>query len=446
MVRVGARRPAGRPEEPVVWRFGRGLPGAARDGVLDPVIGREGEMTRLIQIFLRKTKNNPVLIGRSGVGKTAIVEGLALRIVEGAVPSGLIGKRLVALDLAQMVAGSSFHGEFERRLKEAINLIASSQGEFLLMVDELHMIVGAGGGQGGMDVGNMLKPMLARGELRMIGASTPEEYRQHIEKDAALERRFQARFVDPPAAVDTVEILRGLRERHEAYHGVRIHDSALEAAAHLSDRYVTGRHLPDKAVDLIDEAASRLRIGIDSTPPKLDQANRRARTLQIQLHALAASEGDEEEKAAQQGQLEGDLAAVRAEADGLAAQWQAETQAIEAIHQVKQELTAKRTAALRAEHTGDLPGAADLSYVQIPDLERRLDAAVKALDDLPTGHPTIKSEVDDEEIAAVVSAWTGVPLKRLMEGEAAKLLHMEEMMRLRVVGQDDAVRAVAGPI
>jgi ATP-dependent Clp protease ATP-binding subunit ClpB len=429
-----------------VWRFGRDLTGAARDGVLDPVIGREGEMTRLIQIFLRKTKNNPVLIGRSGVGKTAIVEGLALRIVEGAVPSGLIGKRLVALDLAQMVAGSSFHGEFERRLKEAINLIASSQGEFLLMVDELHMIVGAGGGQGGMDVGNMLKPMLARGELRMIGASTPEEYRQHIEKDAALERRFQPVFVDPPSAADTVDILRGLRERHEAYHGVRIHDSALEAAAHLSDRYVTGRHLPDKAVDLIDEAASRLRIGIDSTPPKLDQANRRARTLQIQLHALAASEGDEEEKAAQQGQLEGDLAAVRAEADGLAAQWQAETQAIEAIHQVKQELTAKRTAALRAEHTGDLPGAADLSYVQIPDLERRLDAAVKALDDLPTGHPTIKSEVDDEEIAAVVSAWTGVPLKRLMEGEAAKLLHMEEALRRRVIGQEAAVKAMSGPI
>ena len=260
-----------------MWRFGRDLTGAARDGVLDPVIGREAEMTRLIQIFLRKTKNNPVLIGRSGVGKTAIVEGLALRIVEGAVPAGLIGKRLVALDLAQMVAGSSFHGEFERRLKEAINLIASSQGEFLLMVDELHMIVGAGGGQGGMDVGNMLKPMLARGELRMIGASTPEEYRQHIEKDAALERRFQPVFVDPPSAADTVDILRGLRERHEAYHGVRIHDSALEAAAHLSDRYVTGRHLPDKAVDLIDEAASRLRIGIDTTPPKLDQANRRAR-------------------------------------------------------------------------------------------------------------------------------------------------------------------------
>ena len=429
-----------------MWRFGRDLTGAARDGVLDPVIGREAEMTRLIQIFLRKTKNNPVLIGRSGVGKTAIVEGLALRIVEGAVPSGLIGKRLVALDLAQMVAGSSFHGEFERRLKEAINLIASSQGEFLLMVDELHMIVGAGGGQGGMDVGNMLKPMLARGELRMIGASTPEEYRQHIEKDAALERRFQPVFVDPPSPADTVDILRGLRERHEAYHGVRIHDSALEAAAHLSDRYVTGRHLPDKAVDLIDEAASRLRIGIDTTPPKLDQANRRARALQIQLHALAASEGDEEEKAAQQGQLEADLAAVRAEADGLAAQWQAEQQAIEAIHQVKQELTAKRTAALRAEHTGDLAGAADLSYVQLPDLERRLDAAVKALDDLPTGHPTLKSEVDDEEIAAVVSAWTGVPLKRLMEGEAAKLLHMEEALQRRVIGQEAAVKAMSGPI
>jgi ATP-dependent Clp protease ATP-binding subunit ClpB len=445
MVRVGARRSSGRPDEPVEWRFGRDLTEAARQGVLDPVIGRDEEMTRLIQIFLRKTKNNPVLIGRSGVGKTAIVEGLALRIVEGAVPTGLQGKRLVALDLAELVAGSSFRGEFERRLKEAINLIASSQGEFLLLVDELHMIVGAGGSEGGMDVGNMLKPMLARGELRMIGASTPEEYRLRIEKDAALERRFQPVFVDPPSPADTVEILRGLRERHENYHGVRIHDAALEAAAHLSDRYVTGRHLPDKAVDLIDEAASRLRIGIDTTPPELSQAKRRARALEIQLHALAAAQGDDE-AAPQRGQLEADLAALHAEAAGMTAQWQAEQQAIAAIHQVKQELAVKRTAAVRAERTGDLAGAADLSYVQLPELERRLDAAVKALGDLPPSRRTVKSEVDAEEIAAVVSAWTGVPLARLMEGEATKLLQMEDAMRRRVVGQDAAVRAVSGPI
>jgi ATP-dependent Clp protease ATP-binding subunit ClpB len=445
MVRVSGRRSPAKPDELVEWHFGRDLTAAARDGDLDPVIGRDDEMTRLIQIFGRKTKNNPVLIGRSGVGKTAIVEGLALRIVDGAVPAGLIGKRLVSLDLASLVAGSSFRGEFERRLKEAINLIASSQGQFLMLVDELHMIVGAGGSEGGMDVGNMLKPMLARGQLRMIGASTPEEYRQRIEKDAALERRFQPVFVEPPSAADTVEILRGLRERHEVFHGVRIHDSALEAAAILSDRYVTGRFLPDKAVDLIDEAASRLRIGIDTTPPELDRASRKARQLEIQLLALAQADGDDA-AAAQRAQLESDAAALRAQAAELSVQWQAEREAIAAVHAVKQELADKRTAAARAERTGDLAGAADLEYVQVPDLERRLDAAAKALGDLPPGARRLKSEVDDEEIAAVVSAWTGVPLKRLMEGEAAKLLNMEDALRRRVVGQEDAVRAVSGPI
>ena len=427
---------------PVEWQYGRDLTAAARQGDLDPVIGRDAELARLIQIFGRKTKNNPVLIGRSGVGKTAIVEGLALRIVEGAVPAGLLGKRLVSLDLAALVAGSSFRGEFERRLKDAINLIAASQGKFLLLVDELHMIVGAGGSEGGMDVSNMLKPMLARGELRLIGASTPEEYRQRIETDAALERRFQPVAVDPPSPQDTVEILRGLRERHEIYHGVRIHDSALEAAAHLSDRYVSGRHLPDKAVDLIDEAASRLRIGIDTVPADLDQAGRQARRLEIRLLAL----GEADAAATQRGQLEADLAALRAGAAELTAQWRAEQQAIAAIHEVKQELARQRTEAARCERAGDLAGAADLEYVQLPELDRRLDAAVKALADLPAGRRMIKAEVDAEEIAAVVSAWTGVPVARLMEGEAAKLLNMEDQMRRRVVGQDAAVRAIAGPI
>jgi ATP-dependent Clp protease ATP-binding subunit ClpB len=430
---------------PVPWEYGRDLTAAARRGELDPVIGRDVELARLIQIFGRKTKNNPVLIGRSGVGKTAIVEGLAVRIVEGAVPAGLLGKRLVSLDLAALVAGSSFRGEFERRLKDAINLIATSQGEFLLLVDELHMIVGAGGSEGGMDVSNMLKPMLARGELRLIGASTPEEYRQRIEADAALERRFQPVAIDPPSLEDTVEILRGLRERHEVYHGVLIHDSALEAAAHLSDRYVSGRHLPDKAVDLIDEAASRLRIGIDTTPADLDRAARQARRLEIRLLALPPSDGGDE-TAAQRGQLEDDLAALRAGAAERTAQWQAEQQAIAAVHEVKQQLVRGKAQAARCERTGDLAAAADLEYVQLPDLERRLDAAVKALEDLPRGSRMLKAEVDAEEIAAVVSAWTGVPVARLMEGEAVKLLQMEEMMRLRVVGQDTAVRAIAGPI
>ncbi len=441
----GARRGSGKPDIPLEWEYGRDLTAAARRGELDPVIGRDGELARLIQIFGRKTKNNPVLIGRSGVGKTAIVEGLALRIVEGAVPAGLLGKRLVALDLAALVAGSRYHGEFEGRLKSAINLIATSQGEFLLLVDELHMIVGAGGSEGGMDASNMLKPMLARGELRMIGASTPEEYRQRIEKDAALERRFQPVIVDPPSARETVEILRGLRERHETYHGVRIHDSALEAAALLSDRYLSGRHLPDKAVDLIDEAASRLRIAIDTRPPGLDQALRDARRLEIRLLALEKSAGDDA-AAAQRAELEADLAALRDAAAGMTARWQAEQKAIAGISEVKRELARKRTEAGRSERSGDLAAVAEIEYVQLPELDRRLDAAVKALADLPSAERLLKDEVDEEEVAAVISAWTGVPVARLMEGEAAKLLNMEDVMRRRVVGQDDAVRAVAGPI
>jgi ATP-dependent Clp protease ATP-binding subunit ClpB len=428
---------------PLTWRYGRDLTDAARRGQLDPVIGRDEEMARLIQILGRKTKNNPVLIGKSGVGKTAIVEGLALRIAEGTVPAVLLGKRLVSLDLATMLAGARIRGEFEERLKSALTLLSTSKGEFVLLIDGLHMIVGTGGGDGGMDVSHMLKPMLARGELRLIGASAPDEYRQYVEKDAALERQFQPVYVEPPSARATVDILRGLRERHEAYHGVRIRDSAIEAAVALSDRYVSGRCLPDKAVDLIDEAASRLRIGIESAPGHLDQITHTARRVEIQLIALDRSGSG---PASQRRQLEQDLAALRAQAKELTAQWRAEQEAVSSIRRIKEELARKRAEAAQYERAGDLARAADIEYGQIGELDRRLEAATKGLADLQADGGMIKSEVDTQEVAAVVSAWTGVPVARLMEGEAAKLIQMENVIRRRVVGQDEAVRAVSGPI
>ena len=428
---------------PLTWRYGRDLTDAARRGQLDPVIGRDEELARLIQILGRKTKNNPVLIGKSGVGKTAIVEGLALRIAEGMVPPVLLGKRLVSLDLATMLAGARIRGEFEERLKSALTLLSASKGEFVLLIDGLHMIVGTGGGDGGMDVSHMLKPMLARGELRLIGASAPDEYRKHVEQDAALERQFQPVYVEPPSARATVEILRGLRERHEVYHGVRICDSAIEAAVALSDRYVSGRYLPDKAVDLIDEAASRLRIGIESPPHHLDQATHTARRTEIQLIALDRGGGG---LASQRSQLERDLAALRAQAKEMTAQWRAEQGAVSSIRRIKEELARKRAEAAQYERAGDLVRAADIEYGQIGELERRLEAAAKTLADLQAGGGMIKSEVDTQEVAAVVSAWTGVPVARLMEGEAAKLIQMEDVIRRRVVGQDEAVRAVSGPI
>jgi ATP-dependent Clp protease ATP-binding subunit ClpB len=428
---------------PLTWRYGRDLTDAARRGQLDPVIGRDEEMARLIQILGRKTKNNPVLIGKSGVGKTAIVEGLALRIAEGTVPAVLLGKRLVSLDLATMLAGARIRGEFEERLKSALTLLSTSKGEFVLLIDGLHMIVGTGGGDGGMDVSHMLKPMLARGELRLIGASAPDEYRQYVEKDAALERQFQPVYVEPPSARATVDILRGLRERHEAYHGVRICDSAIEAAVALSDRYVSGRCLPDKAVDLIDEAASRLRIGIESAPGHLDQITHTARRVEIQLIALDRSGSG---PASQRRQLEQDLAALRAQAKELTAQWRAEQEAVSSIRRIKEELARKRAEAAQYERAGDLARAADIEYGQIGELDRRLEAATKGLADLQADGGMIKSEVDTQEVAAVVSAWTGVPVARLMEGEAAKLIQMENVIRRRVVGQDEAVRAVSGPI
>jgi ATP-dependent Clp protease ATP-binding subunit ClpB len=427
---------------PLSWRYGRDLTDAARRGQLDPVIGRDEELARLIQILGRKTKNNPVLIGKSGVGKTAIVEGLALRIAEGEVPPGLQGKRLVSLDLATMLAGARIRGEFEERLKSALTLLSVSNGQFVLLIDGLHMIVGTGGGDGGMDVSNMLKPMLARGELRLIGASAPDEYRKYVEKDATLERQFQPVYVEPPSARDTVEILRGLRERHEVYHGVRICDSAIEAAVALSDRYVSGRHLPDKAVDLIDEAASRLRIGIESPPHDLEQLTRTARRVEIELIALERTGG----AAPQRRQLEKELAALRSQANAMAAQWRAEQEAVSAIRRIKQELALKRAEAARCERGGDLARAADIGYGQIGELDRRLDAAAKSLAELQADGGMLKSEVDTEEVAAVVSAWTGVPVSRLMEGEAVKLIQMEDVIRRRVVGQDEAVHAVSGPI
>ena len=441
-MKAGARTALAKLNVTVSWRYGRDLTDAARRGQLDPVIGREPELGRLIQILGRKTKNNPVLLGRSGVGKTAIVEGLALRIAEGDVPPGLQGKRVVSLDLATMLAGARIRGEFEERLKSALALLAASQGEFLLLIDELHMIVGTGGGDGGMDVSNMLKPMLARGELRLIGASTPDEYRKHVEKNAGLERQFQPVYVEPPSPRDTVEILRGLRERHEVYHGVRICDSAIEAAVALSDRYVSGRQLPDKAVDLLDEAASRLRIGIDSPPPDLDQLTRAARRAEIELIASGKGDGTTDQRA----QLERELTALRAQAAAMTAQWRAEQGAISEIGRIKQELALKRAEAARCERAGDLARAADIGYGQVADLDRRLAATAKALADLQASGGMLKSEVDTEEVAAIVSAWTGVPVSRLMEGEAVKLLQMEDVIRRRVVGQDEAVRVVSGPI
>jgi ATP-dependent Clp protease ATP-binding subunit ClpB len=443
-MKSGARAAMMKLSVPMPWRYGRDLTDAAKRGLLDPVIGRDEELARLIQILGRKTKNNPVLIGKSGVGKTAIVEGLAQRIAERAVPPSLQGKRLVSLDLATMLAGARIRGEFEERLRSALLLLAASKGEFVLLIDELHMIVGTGGGDGGLDVSNMLKPMLARGELRLIGASNPDEYRKSVEKDAALERQFQPVYVEPPSVQDAVEILRGLRERQELYHGVRIQDAAIEAAVALSDRYVSGRQLPDKAVDLIDEAASRLRIGIESRPSGLEEVSSAARRAEIELIALQWGDGGG--AAADRRQLEQELISVRAKVAAMTAQWQAEQAAIASIAQIRKELARSRAEAARYERSGDLERAAYIGRRQAAELEGRLEIAGKALAELQAGGGTVKAEVDTEEVAAVVSAWTGVPVSRLMEGEAVKLMQMEEVIRRRVVGQDEAVRAVSGPI
>ena len=415
-------------------KFGRDLTEAAEAGKLDPVIGRDEEIRRVIQILSRRTKNNPVLIGEPGVGKTAIAEGLAQRIVAGDVPEGLKDRRVWALDIGSLLAGSKYRGEFEERLKGVLTEIKASEGRVILFIDELHTIVGAGAAEGAVDAANLLKPMLARGELRCVGATTLAEYRKHIEKDAALERRFAPVLVEEPSVADTIAILRGLKERYEAHHGVRIRDAALVAAAVLSHRYIADRFLPDKAIDLVDEAASRLRMEIDSSPVELDEANRRVMLLEIELAAMAKESPDVREP------VERALAEAKEERDALAARWAKEKEALERIKEATRRIDELRMEADRAERESNLQRVAEIRYGEIPALEQEL-----AERDAPE-HPMVKEEVDEDDIAATVARWTGIPVDRLLEGETEKLIHMEERLHGRVIGQDEAVSAVANAL
>jgi ATP-dependent Clp protease ATP-binding subunit ClpB len=425
-------------------RYGRDLTELARKGKLDPVIGRDEEVRRVIQVLSRRTKNNPVLIGEPGVGKTAIVEGLAQRIVRGDVPEGLKDKKIFALDMGALVAGAKYRGEFEERLKAVLKEIAESAGKIVLFIDELHTVVGAGAAEGAMDASQMLKPMLARGELHTIGATTLDEYRKHIEKDAALERRFQPVLVGEPSVEDTISILRGLRERYEIHHKVRLKDSALVAAAVLSNRYITDRFLPDKAIDLVDEAASKLRMEIDSMPSELDEVARRIMQLEIEREALRK----ETDKASQErlAKLEKELADLKEEQTRLQAHWQQEKDAISVSSQLKEQLEEARRQKQDAERSGDFAKASELQYGRIPELERKIREQQEKLQQLQQTHRMLKEEVDEEDIAEVVAKWTNIPVRRLMEGEVQKLIRMEERLHARVVGQDEAVKAVANAI
>jgi ATP-dependent Clp protease ATP-binding subunit ClpB len=416
-------------------KFGRDLTELAESGKLDPVIGRDEEIRRVIQVLSRRTKNNPVLIGDPGVGKTAIAEGLAQRIVAGDVPEGLKGKRVWALDIGALLAGSKYRGEFEERLKAVLGEIKESGGEIVLFIDELHTIVGAGAAEGAVDAANMLKPMLARGELRAIGATTLDEYRKHVEKDAALERRFQPVLVGEPSVADTIAILRGLKERYEAHHGVRIRDAALVAAAVLSDRYISDRFLPDKAIDLVDEAASRLRMEIDSSPLELDEAERRVRQLEIELAAMGKEAPEVREP------VERELADAKAQRDELSARWAKEKEALERVKEITRRIDELRMEADRAERGGELQRVAEIRYGELPTLEKEFAAREEA-----DFEPMVKEEVDEDDVALVVSRWTGVPVSRLLEGETEKLIHMEERLHRRVVGQEEAVEAVANAL